>query len=78
MIVNRAQQNFMTLSMKRVDLIVVNQQDAQYMFTQPDLLEFAKKIKWMEPALEEKQQYLIISKKTGDFIKIMNKHNISY
>lgn len=48
------------------------------MLSQPDLLEFSKNIEWMEPVLEEKQQYLIISKKAKDAKKKLEYFNTGF
>ncbi|ARU56831.1 putative amino acid ABC transporter, periplasmic component [Oleiphilus messinensis] len=54
-------QNFKKLATRRIDLVVVDQAYAQYVLK--NIPDVESKIEWMEPALEEKQQYLIISRK---------------
>lgn len=64
MFVSKDLQSFKILSKNRVDLIVVDKEYSRYILAQPDFQEYAKNIEWMEPVLEEKQQHLVISKKT--------------
>ena len=74
-LVNENLQTFKILSRKRVDLIVVDKDYARYMLNQADLKQYSENIEWMEPVLEERQQYLIISKKTENPHKKLSDFN---
>jgi len=66
-------QNLKKLSLKRVDLVVIDKDFAHYALK--SLPNTAQAIEWLEPTLSKLQQYLIVSRKTRNSHKKMQDFN---